>query len=52
MKRVWPILATALMLMISGCGSQSGTAGSDSGSEGLTVALGGKITTLDPGVSQ
>ena len=52
MKRAWPILATALMLMISGCGSQSGTAGSDSGSEGLTVALGGQITTLDPGLSQ
>ncbi len=55
MKKLGMILCAAMLMLVSACSSGNGggsattTTGTDP--ENLKVAIGGQITTLDPGLS-
>lgn len=53
MKKLWVFLCAAMLMLSSACssgGSGSGNTGT-AAKDNLTVAIGGQITTLDPGLS-
>ena len=54
MKKLLVILSTAMLLLVSACSSQpssGGESGNTTDPNNLKVAIGGQITTLDPGLS-
>ena len=52
MKKVFTLLCSIMLLFTAACSSQNAAQGNRASDEGLVVAIGGQITTLDPGLTQ
>ena len=50
MKKIFALFCTAMLLLVSGCGG-NGSSATETDPNNLRVAIGGQITTLDPGIN-
>ena len=52
MKKILTLLCAVMLLLTTACSTQNSAQGNRDPKDGLVVAIGGQITTLDPGLTQ